>query len=88
MSDFTTDEPPNHYIEIVDVGTWFRSTPDITITFMPKSDCKVKNGAGKIIGTKRTITIETRNGSTFRITRYANGEYKAKSWFTWVNRRQ
>ena len=37
MSDYTPDEPLNHYIEIVDVGTWFRSTPDVTITFMPKS---------------------------------------------------
>ncbi|CAH3024512.1 unnamed protein product [Porites evermanni] len=44
-----------------------------TITRGRDGDCKVKNGAGTIIGIKRTITIETRNGSTFRITRYANG---------------
>lgn len=37
MSYFTTDEPSNHYEEIVDVGTTFRSTPDFTITYMPKS---------------------------------------------------
>ena len=37
MSDYPPPEPPNHRIEIVDVGTWFRSTPDITITYMPRS---------------------------------------------------
>ena len=37
MSDYTPDEPQNHHMEIVDVGTWFRSTPDVTITYTPKS---------------------------------------------------
>ena len=37
MSGNRNVEPLNHYIEIVEIGTRFHSSPDVTITYMPRS---------------------------------------------------
>lgn len=86
MSGNRNVEPLNHYIEIVEIGTRFHSSPDVTITYMPRSECKVRQNRGRILSTKTTIKVESQNGKTFKIVRHPNGEYKAKTFFTWVNR--
>lgn len=37
MSGNENVEPLNHYIETVDIGTAFHRSPDVTITYMPRS---------------------------------------------------
>lgn len=37
MTGFGTDEPYQNFVEVVDIGTWFNSTPDVRLTYTPSS---------------------------------------------------
>jgi len=86
MTGFGTDEPYQNFVEVVDIGTWFNSTPDVRLTYTPSSrDFQVQSGVVKEISTRITVVSDT--GSTYTITRHPRGKYEANSWFTWVSRR-